>query len=106
MPRPTMTFTVGLLGVTFWRRLFRCAAQPISEHRAGPYTLFEVTNSPAVQRYADAAVLILLPITVAYLWLGVRAMNEKVLCHERSIRSGPHIGARHTSGNPPELHLS
>jgi hypothetical protein len=63
-------------------------------------------NSPGVQRYVVAAMLILLWVTVAYWWLGVRAMNEKVLCHERSITSGPHIGARHTSGNPPELHLS
>jgi cytochrome d ubiquinol oxidase subunit II len=72
----------------------------------GRYTLIEVTNSPGVQRYAWAAILILLPIMVTYLWLGVRAIKGKVICYERSITSGPHIGARHTSGNPPELHLS
>jgi len=63
-------------------------------------------NSTGAQRYAGVAILILVPITVTYLWLGVRAMNGKVLCYERSIESGPHIGARHTSGNPPELHMS
>jgi cytochrome d ubiquinol oxidase subunit II len=96
-----------LLAATIFAVAFSGALGSLSPN-IGPdrHTLIEAMNGPGAQRYSEAIALILLPVLVIYVWLGIRSLSGKVPRYARSVESGPHIGARHTSGNPPELHMS
>ncbi len=71
------------------------------------YTVFDAANDATALRFAGVGVLIVLPITILYLSLAYRVFHGKVLEQgDPQIASVPHIGARRTSVQPADLHMS
>jgi cytochrome d ubiquinol oxidase subunit II len=70
------------------------------------YTIFEAANDAVSLRFTAVGVAAILPIIATYLVLGYRVFRGKVVPHQAEVAAGPHIGARRSSGNPADLHLS
>lgn len=70
------------------------------------YTVFEAANDAASLRFTSIGVALILPVIATYLALGYRVFRGKVAPHPVEVAAGPHIGARRSSGNPSDLHMS
>ncbi len=71
------------------------------------YSVFEAANDAASLRLAGLGVVIVLPLMIVYPAIAHRTFRRRVLREGcPGTESAPHMGARRTSGQESELHLS
>jgi cytochrome d ubiquinol oxidase subunit II len=92
--------------VTFFVGAFCCLGISLFPYIV-PYqhSLFEVANDIGSLRFASVGVMVILPITIAYLLLGYRVFRGKARPHGADPARSPHIGSRRCTG-PSDLHMS